>query len=161
MNAMASQITRVSIVCLTVCSSTVKRKHQCSVSLAFVRGIHRGSLDSPHKRQVTRKMFNFRVSSCSAEAEIFQDDYQYHNHWWPGLRPQGISSHVINNIVLMGDCLLQGGFQWPMPSKCLKITENASFWQLSMQPVMNNKMVIDIFVSVAVENNGLAYSAIW
>ena len=33
------------------------RKHQSSASLAFVRGIHRGPVNSPHKWPVTRKMF--------------------------------------------------------------------------------------------------------
>ena len=33
-------------------------KHQSS-SLAFVRGIHRGPVNSPHKRPVTRKMYPF------------------------------------------------------------------------------------------------------
>ena len=37
MNAMASQITGVSIDCSIVCSSTVQRKHQSSASLASVR----------------------------------------------------------------------------------------------------------------------------
>ena len=41
MNAMASQITYVSIVYSTVCSGTDQRKHQSSVSLPFVGGIHR------------------------------------------------------------------------------------------------------------------------
>ena len=49
MNAMASQITGVSIVCSTVCSGADQRKHQSIASLAFVRGIHRWSVDSPHK----------------------------------------------------------------------------------------------------------------
>ena len=35
------------------------RKHQSSASLAFVRGIHRGPVNSPHKWSVTRKMFPF------------------------------------------------------------------------------------------------------
>ena len=35
------------------------RKHQSSTSLAFVRGIHRGPVNSPHKWPVTRKMFPF------------------------------------------------------------------------------------------------------
>ena len=34
-------------------------KHQSSVSLAFVRGIHRWPVNSPHKWPVTRKMFPF------------------------------------------------------------------------------------------------------
>ena len=35
------------------------KKHQSSASLAFVRGIHRGPVNSPHKWAVTRKMFPF------------------------------------------------------------------------------------------------------
>ena len=35
------------------------RKHQSSASLAFVRGIHRGPVNSPHKWPVTQKMFPF------------------------------------------------------------------------------------------------------
>ena len=35
------------------------KKHQSSASLAFVRGIHRGPGNSPHKWPVTRKMFPF------------------------------------------------------------------------------------------------------
>ena len=37
----------------------IKKKHQSSASLTFVRGIHRGPLNSPHKWPVTRKMFPF------------------------------------------------------------------------------------------------------
>ena len=59
MSMMASQITGVSIVCLTVCTGAYQRKHQSSASLTFVRGIHRWLVDSPHKGPVTRKMFPF------------------------------------------------------------------------------------------------------
>ena len=59
MIAMASQITSASIVCSTVCSHVNQRKHQSSASLAFVRGIHRWPVNSPHKGPVTRKMFPF------------------------------------------------------------------------------------------------------
>ena len=41
MGTMASQITGVSIVYSTVCEDADQRKHQSSVSLALVRGIHR------------------------------------------------------------------------------------------------------------------------
>ena len=40
-------------------SDADQRKHQSSASLAFVRGIHRGPVNSPHKWPVTRKMFPF------------------------------------------------------------------------------------------------------
>ena len=56
---LASQITSVSIVCSTVDSGPDQRVHQSFASLAFVRGIHRWSMNSPHKGPVTRKMFPF------------------------------------------------------------------------------------------------------
>ena len=59
MSAMVSQLTGVSIVCSTVDSGADERKHQSSASLAFVRGIHRWPVNSPHKGPVTCKMFPF------------------------------------------------------------------------------------------------------
>ena len=58
-DAMASQISGVTILCSTVCCGADQRKHQSSASLASVRGIFPWPLDSPHKRPVTRKMFPF------------------------------------------------------------------------------------------------------
>ena len=59
MGTMASQITSLTIVYSTVYSDTDQRKHQSSASLAFVQGIHRGPVNSPHKWPVTRKIFPF------------------------------------------------------------------------------------------------------
>ena len=59
MNAMASPITGVSIFYSTVCSSADQRKQQSSVSLAFVRVIHRWPGDSPYKGQITRLLLSF------------------------------------------------------------------------------------------------------
>ena len=56
---MASQINTLTIVYSTVYWGADQRKHQSSASLAFVRGIHRGPVNSPHKWPVTRKMFPF------------------------------------------------------------------------------------------------------
>ena len=56
---MACQITSLTIVYSTVYSGADQRKHQSSASLSFVRVIHRGSVNSPHKWPVTRKMFPF------------------------------------------------------------------------------------------------------
>ena len=58
-SAMASQITSLTIVYITVNSGADQRKHQSSASLAFVRDIHRWSVNSSHKGLVTRKMFPF------------------------------------------------------------------------------------------------------
>ena len=59
MGAIASQITSLTIVYSTVYSDADQRKHQSSASLAFVRGIHRGPVNSPHKWPVTQKMLPF------------------------------------------------------------------------------------------------------
>ena len=59
MGAIASQITSLTIVYSTVYSDADQRKHQRSASLAFVRGIQRGPVNSPHKWPVMRKMLPF------------------------------------------------------------------------------------------------------
>ena len=59
MGAIASQTTSLTIVYSTVYSGADQRKHESSASLAFVRWIHRGPVNSPHKGPVTRKMFPF------------------------------------------------------------------------------------------------------
>ena len=59
MSAMASQITSLTIVYSSVYQGADQRKHQSSASLAFMRGIHRRPVNSPHKGSVTRKIFPF------------------------------------------------------------------------------------------------------
>ena len=59
MGEMAFQIISFVIVYSTDYSGADQRKHQSSVSLAFVWGIHRSPVNSPHKWPVTRKMFPF------------------------------------------------------------------------------------------------------
>ena len=59
LGVIASLITSLTIVYSTVYSDADQRKHQSSASLAFVWGIHRWPVNSPHKWPVTRKMFPF------------------------------------------------------------------------------------------------------
>ena len=59
MSPTASQITSLTIVYWIVYAGTDQRKHQSSASPAFVRGIPRRPVNSPHKWPVTRKMFPF------------------------------------------------------------------------------------------------------
>ena len=59
MSTNASKITDVSIVYPTVCSGADKKTHQRSASLAFMWGIHRWSVNYPHKGPVTRTMIPF------------------------------------------------------------------------------------------------------
>ena len=59
MSTMASQITSLTIVYSAVYSGVDQRKHQSSASLAFVRGIHRGPVNSPRKMASNAEMFPF------------------------------------------------------------------------------------------------------
>ena len=80
MDAMASQITSLSIIYSIVYSGSDQRKHQSSTSLAFVRGTHPWPVNSPHQWPVTWKIFLFdeviivdsdiRLSPTRYEAEL-------------------------------------------------------------------------------------------
>ena len=59
MGVIASLMTSLTIVYSTVHSDANQIKHQSSASLTFVRGIHPGPVNSPHKGPVTQKMFPF------------------------------------------------------------------------------------------------------
>ena len=61
MGTIAPQITSLTIVYSTVYSNADQRKYLSSASPAFVRGLHRRPVNSPHKWPVTRKMFPFNV----------------------------------------------------------------------------------------------------
>ena len=78
MEAIASEVTSLTIVYSIVYSDTDQRKHQSTASLAFVRGIHRGPVNSPHKWPVTRKCFHLMTSSCLGncvpESGIYETD---------------------------------------------------------------------------------------
>ena len=60
---MASQFNSITVVYSTVYSDADQWKHQNAASLAFMRGIHRWPVNSPHKGPVTRKMFRLMTSS--------------------------------------------------------------------------------------------------
>ena len=84
MSPMASQITSPGIVCSTVYSGADQRKHQSSASLAFVRGIHRGSGNSPHKWPVTRKMFPFDDVIIKPKRQSYQPTFWPEKEYWSG-----------------------------------------------------------------------------
>ena len=103
MNAIASEITSRRFVNSTVYSGADRGKHESSASLAFVRGIHRGPVDSTHKWPVTRKMFPFddviiypwelHPEFCAKRLAIL----------WPSLRwrhnrRDGVSNHQPHDI---------------------------------------------------------------
>ena len=68
MSILPSQITSLAIVYSTVYSGGDQRKHQSSMSMAFVRGIYHWPVNSGHKGPVTPKMFPF-------DDEVMFSDY--------------------------------------------------------------------------------------
>ena len=126
MSTMTAPITSLTSIYSTVYSGADQRKHQRSASLAFVRGIHRSPVNSPHKWPVTRKMFSFNdvimgrrntISSCRAEfildnTKIWQ--YLFHQlltMTWQKFRSFLVkdndkpSSHTANAEIERGDYL--------------------------------------------------------
>ena len=99
MGEMASQITSLSIVYWSLYSGANKRKHQSSASLAFVRGIHRWPMNSPHKGSVTRKMFPFDDVVMIKMAKAIEYVCLWHRwmHLWGG--HTGVSSHNTEGCV--------------------------------------------------------------
>ena len=63
MGPMASQITSLTTVYSVVYSGADQRQHQSSASLAFVQGIHREQVNSPHKGPVSGKCIHLMTSS--------------------------------------------------------------------------------------------------
>ena len=115
MSMMASQITSLTIGYSTVNSGTDKRKHQSSTSLAFVRGIQRWPVNSPHKGPVTQ-MFPF--DEVIMFAHIFCD-IKYVEHW-----PSSIWwHHQIEKFSMLlvlceGNPPVTGGFPSQRPVMC-------------------------------------------
>ena len=60
---------------LSIYKGPDQRKHQSSASMAFVRGIHRWPVNSPHKRPVSRKMFPIDdvIMSCYGIYVFFRE----------------------------------------------------------------------------------------
>ena len=102
MSSMASQITSLMIIYLTVYSGTDQRKHQSSASLAFVRGINREPVNSPHKWPVTRRMFPFDDVIIWLNSML---------HFWLlcSVQYRITLDRDISRVYIIGQC-------WPYPS---------------------------------------------
>ena len=105
MCTMAFQITSLSTVYSDVCSGAHQRKQQSSVILAFMRGIHRWPVGSPHKGPVTRKML--MTSSWTTRILWFDSWFSYVCHTSTPTRKR---IAVPQNMILA----------WPFSPKCVK-----------------------------------------
>ena len=92
MSTMVSQITSLIIVYSNVYLGVHQRKHQISASLAFVRGIHQGPVNSPHKGPVTRKMFPFDDVIMVIGISTVLD-------WWKLKQETSQSSIFVNDLI--------------------------------------------------------------
>ena len=93
MDMIAFQITRLMIVYSTDYSGAHK-KHQSSASLAFMRGIHRWPVNSPHKWPVTSTMFPFD------DAIMFHVGVRYNDELM-----QEIRNSIANALELRLSCI--------------------------------------------------------
>ena len=93
-----SQITSLAIVYSTVYSGADQRKPQSSASLAFVRGIHRGPVNSLHKWPVTRKMFPFDDVIMNTLFKGIDSQRNMDFCWVCSVRDQGICRHNDNQV---------------------------------------------------------------
>ena len=106
MGAMASQITSLTIVYSNVYSGAEQRKHQSSVSLAFMLGIRRWPVNSPHIWSLTRKMFPFDdVIMCSEHNAVLGSfSYPARHCYWRGVEQvckwiSNLIPHIIMNVI--------------------------------------------------------------
>ena len=102
MSSMASQITSLMIVYSIVYSGTDQRKHQSSASLAFVRGIHRWLVNSPHKGPVMWKMFPF--DDVVMKCVLFNENVRISIHVSLNFAPDGPINNKSALVQIMAWC---------------------------------------------------------
>ena len=116
MGTMTLQITSVSIGYSTVCLGADQRKHQSFASLAFVRGIHRSPVNSPHKGPVMRKMFLFddlimhniylfqRMTATVVRWRVAPCSWRSINSVWTSIPSIPQVSLILSSGLLLGLC---------------------------------------------------------
>ena len=105
MSMMVPQITSLMIVCSTIYSGADQIKHQSSVSLAFVRGIHRWPVKSLHKGPVTQKKFPFdgvimnKIIQSQKKLNVLsgQQKVQW-NYLYPESIEENVNNFIVNNV---------------------------------------------------------------
>ena len=132
MGAMPSQITGVSIVCLTVCSDADKKKP--SKLSGLCEGIHRWPVDSPHKGSVTRKYSHLMTSSwkLTSSKHVYN---QHSRHFADDIFP--------NTFLMYENCIFDSNFTgvctlgsiWQLPRNEWRQTiiwtcDNQVYWRM-------------------------------
>ena len=112
MGAMASQITSLTIVYSNFYSGADQRKYQSSASLAFVRGIHRGTVNSPYIWPVTRKMVPFNDVIMGKrlwwEPHLSKTQTNLYSHYWYCLTSPNTdhrSENYTNDMINIGSSI--------------------------------------------------------
>ena len=110
MGAMASQVTSLTIVYSTVYSGSDQRKYH-SASLAFVRGIHRWPVNSPHKnvsyiddvimkQKVTPHIYKTECrGTYNSDNAILKSISSHKNLWACQHRNQLIRNHIRKSVL--------------------------------------------------------------
>ena len=116
--AITSQITSFTIVYSIVYSDADQRKHQSSASLAFVRGIHRGPVNSPYRLPVTRKMFPFDDVIMGRQWSSYPHNQYCGCGWYPCVSSRRVKwkRHGLNGSRKM--ITAQGHGYWVYDRKC-------------------------------------------
>ena len=119
MGAIASQITSLTIVYSAVYSDADQRKHQSSASLAFVRGIHRGPVNSPHKWPVTQEMFPFDYAIMEYDNTLQWRNNEHDgvwNHRHLDFTQAFAQAQIKKTLKLRVTGLCEGIHRWPVNS---------------------------------------------
>ena len=152
MSTMASQITSLTIVYSIVYSDADYRKYQSSASLAFVRGIQRGPVNSPHKWPVTRKMFLFddvimvllnttKFETNTLVHHMVFDYSQCHTHAGKSgglpsrfdvFNPKWCFSIFCNHLSMLGLELIHVSKRGPVYSRPMLICQKLCLWYHSI-----------------------------
>ena len=135
MTVMASQITSLTIVYSTLYSGADQRKHQSSLSLAFVSEIYQWPVNSPHKGPVMRKMFPFEEVIMIDHKSSSLKSFNYDMKW------------VIIVSLFHGKSVIQGSFSLVTTGTAARNETNCYGCQNSIMPARQRDPMLGIYCS--------------
>ena len=121
-----------------------QKKHQSSASLAFVRGIHRWPVNSPHKRPVTPNKFHLMTSSWIDSETTIQKSQIVTEIW----HLHDLTKHQQAHLWSTGGP--STAFGWDAPNKyhILNLSHGISNALIYWQHPLINSVNMDIFQKV-------------